>query len=467
MNQEKKHELSQLLSEAMQYISIQKQLSRIPDISVNDYKFLLHKELGENAIVSRSHKNFEPHIAEETISNNLLNFIDGELSEHINTEGLIGIYPGPYGFYYELHELCKYLYTQLLRITLAFGIGKAVSEFNRCFTENTESIQYYMMIRGIEVEHEIQIFDGIRLIPLPNGQPLLQDFLRTMPEELVRQQHNAIHNNYIRGDTLAIIDFAYSPIFYASESPPTGILRQLSFIKVGDKELNGYDESTFLKGFLLALSSTLGADMQIYRAWEFYDPFKLANLQAINSTGYGTHFFPKSKTFAVRDVDEFEMTFDMLCANNTNTHENINRAINRLLESKKRKSPVDKMIDLRIALEALYLPDQTSMEMSFRLSNRAAWHLGKDIEDRKKLQKFFKTIYRVSSSSVHSENFNDREIKRKTKDIFNTEGLDGTEFIAKSQELCQDAIQKFLESEEIPKSAEDWSDLTLGGETFK
>ena len=64
----------------------------------------------------------------------------------------------------------------------------------------------------------------------------------------------------------------------------------------------------------------------------------------------------------------------------------------------------DKYIDLRVALEAIYLKDfmnEHSQEMRFRLALFGAWHLGADFEERRSIRKGLRDAYDTASKAVH------------------------------------------------------------------
>ena len=121
--------------------------------------------------------------------------------------------------------------------------------------------------------------------------------------------------------------------------------------------------------------------------------------------------------------------------------------------SKIKRSWIDKIIDLGIAFEALYVPDGGSGEIRFRLAVRAAWHLGKDKEDRNKLLQKFKQIYDCRSNAVHSGKLDERV-------RFGEEHIPTSEFIQRAQNLCRESIMKILEDRKLPN----WNSLILGGE---
>ena len=124
-------------------------------------------------------------------------------------------------------------------------------------------------------------------------------------------------------------------------------------------------------------------------------------------------------------------------------------AISRWMKSKdRRQSLEDCFIDLRIALETIYLKDflneHTNQEMRFRVALFGAWHLGKDFKDRQRIRKELRDSYDRASAAVHTGSI--------------AAGSANKELLAVGQELCRRGIQKLLRE----GSPEDWGDLVLG-----
>ena len=64
----------------------------------------------------------------------------------------------------------------------------------------------------------------------------------------------------------------------------------------------------------------------------------------------------------------------------------------------------DAFIDLRIALESLYLKDfvnEHSQEMRFRLTVFRAWHLAKNFDERQSIRKTLRAAYDMASKAIH------------------------------------------------------------------
>ena len=129
-------------------------------------------------------------------------------------------------------------------------------------------------------------------------------------------------------------------------------------------------------------------------------------------------------------------------------------ALERWRESKTSQTYEDTVIDLAIALEALYLSDRDgNSELSFQFRLRASWFLGKGKAHRKRLMDKFKAIYNLRSQAVHSGKISEKIKIRKGEEPIAT-----SEFIPKAQDLCRKSIIKILEDGEFP----DWDDLILG-----
>ena len=106
---------------------------------------------------------------------------------------------------------------------------------------------------------------------------------------------------------------------------------------------------------------------------------------------------------------------------------------------------VDKLIELRIALEALYLKDFTNernQEMRLRLALIGAWHLGETFARRQQIRKVLRDAYDTASGAVHTG-----------------EAPAGADVSLKEAgKLCREGILKLLREGQPA----DWGNLVLG-----
>ena len=129
----------------------------------------------------------------------------------------------------------------------------------------------------------------------------------------------------------------------------------------------------------------------------------------------------------------------------------VNAVVSRWMKSKDAyQNLADRFVDLRVALETLYLtgygPDRRQ-EMRFRLALAGAWHLGNNFEERRRIFKTLRDAYDTASTAVHGG-----ELDTTTKN---------RALLSDAQELCRQGILKMLK--EGPLS--ELNDLVLGADS--
>ena len=101
----------------------------------------------------------------------------------------------------------------------------------------------------------------------------------------------------------------------------------------------------------------------------------------------------------------------------------------------------DRFIDLRIALEALMLPDGTNQQLSYTVAVRGAWFMGEDAATRRKAWKTLRDAYGVASNLVHGG-----KVKPGYEDL-----------LEDARRLCRKGILRILEEGQV----RDWDGLIL------
>ncbi len=87
-----------------------------------------------------------------------------------------------------------------------------------------------------------------------------------------------------------------------------------------------------------------------------------------------------------------------------NENKSFQIASNRLGFGLERRFDEDRLIDYMIGLESIYLPDGQD-ELTFRLSLRIAFLMGKDVAERKDIFRFIKKMYHLRSKLVHGKKY--------------------------------------------------------------
>ena len=261
----------------------------------------------------------------------------------------------------------------------------------------------------------------------------------------------------LREKTLLVIDASVSPIFHKPD--PRGYYSGSTFrVKEYSGKFPDFNESEiynddFYIELCQALSLACNSAVQILLQWRFLAKDEIFNLTPgqAESTQLGRIDLSGSSTKArTSQIEEAKRIYNEFAEFNQKDREKLLIVIKRWIKSKTSQEDVDRMIDLGIALESLYVPE-SSGEITFKLGVRAAWHLKEDPADRQKLKKTFGDIYKWRSDAVHTG-----KLPKKTKNL-SQEKVE--EFIETAQDYCRDSILKILKEGKFPAN---WDDLIFG-----
>lgn len=489
MTEERKQELRQLLRETMKGLQIR--YDGFLPIPIDVYRKYLQERwsfYGVDYLSFTFGTRFTLFIVEENgdlkpfydIDSNfkLLKFILEELVQYIREDSIPAISTASYivesGFADGSHIFTPsggisqqhHILDRLLHIALVRGEEEAVLAFDRsCCPKGVHGLfQDVSLVDGIRIETELQIFEGVKLKPLPslNATKITDEVIRYLPgfpsDTYVDQADSFF------GKTLLIID---QPGFSIFHKPPEQLFEpgiQVSDLPIQVEEhdvkfKNRKEISAFIKSFSQVLSLVCNSSVYIYHLGWFLAADK--SLQ-----GHGEQIRTRDPFWERRpfvsptnaeqtEIDKAKHYYNILDNPNSCIVDKLQIPIDRWIKSKTNKSNVDKIIDLGIALEALYLSDSDyNREIRFRFSLHAAWHLGKDKAHREELLKEFKKIYDWRSTVVHTGKLPEKG-RGKKKKPYPPEEVEA--FITNAQDLCQKSILKILEDGKFPN----WNDLIL------
>ena len=451
MTEEKKRELRQLLEEARGSLVIRSRSRSRSSSSVDVDTYRQYLQLLWTFYPPYSlwgPMSFELEDVSETAKSKLLSFIRDEFAPFICEDKILSarrfLQAGPsHGLSLEEHL------EQLLKIAIVQGIKEAVSAFDKYIGGTHDGFfQYIALLEGITLKTEIQVFEGIRLVPLPNLQSEVPRYLPDFS--------SLPFGTSFAPRTVLIIDLFVSPIlhkpFPRTIQEYSELVNPLFRDEVSSGKILSFKENDFYEKFCQALSLAYNFEVKTVVRWrfsaerEFFDPYDSEAIVSSNS--------PLGAPTEVGEdqIDQAKHLYEILVNPDSDVAAKLRISIDRWLKSKTPQNPVDKIIDLGIAFEALYVPDGGG-DLTYKFSIRAARHLGTDREHRKELLKKFGQIYGCRSDAVHSGKLDER-IR------FGGERIPLSDFIKRTQDLCRESIIKILEDGDIP----DWNSLLLGGE---
>ncbi len=181
-----------------------------------------------------------------------------------------------------------------------------------------------------------------------------------------------------------------------------------------------------------------------------------------------TDYVTDVTTLTFEDAPEIEVDGERLGAVLTALAESssgsLQIAASRWLRSKDTSPPLkDRFIDLRIALESLYLRDfknEHSQEMGFRVALFSAWHLGADLDERRTLRKTLRDAYRAASRAVHDGDIeSERKSRRKNNEKPPRLWRENEKLLSEAQDIVRQGLLATIAN----GPPRDWGDLVLGG----
>ena len=218
MDEASKQRLRQLLGDAISYLQIEVLETGVPVESMGSLDYYI--PWLKNVWISRgedrwSRYNFQINIKNEATKAQLLDFIKDEFAQFICADK-IGTAFSMKGGALDPEEGCllEDLLWQLLRIAIIHGLDKAVSDFDRYATKNQAHVEEIAILQGIRLEQQIQITDGVQLIPLPDSVSDLPDYL---PEAVMNHAFFNKSADSLCSKTLLIVSCLFSPRILSSK----------------------------------------------------------------------------------------------------------------------------------------------------------------------------------------------------------------------------------------------------------
>ena len=339
--------------------------------------------------------------------------------------------------------------TNLMRVAIVDGPEEAARALYLSIDRGFLLFQNFHLLTGIAVETNVRVTEGISLVPLPSDVADLPSFLPAMhgprPEDFASK-------------TVLRVDVPTDPSSY---SPPTGhIFTRDHILAPGPEQrfqtrVQGLGAVEFYpQRFLRAL--TLVADQPVREAvmWRHFaddhvfDMRRGVGFQVWSPSGFE---IADAAPFSKEQIGQAWALYNKLTAMSDSDLDRLRVPMDRWTESLNHRDPVDKMIDLGIAFEALLVPSKVS-ELTFRFSLRGSLYLGKTMEDRRRLKREFEQVYDCRSRAVHGGTLPNRV-------TVNGEDLHITQFVERSQSLFKRCLMKVINDGHLPV----WSTLELGG----
>ena len=512
MTEERKEELRQLLSKAMRSIIIEVPEQYKP-ISVEKYRECA-KAFRESYRPDLSFilLYYKPNIQDDAVKSKLFNFMKEELVDYIHEDESVP----PYTHWIQPAKRAirgarrlipvplDRILEKLLEIVIASGAEQAILALDRCTRDKIGTFQKIIFLEGLRVRYsgtttdarETHVAAGIRFVQLPSytvgqiwdlyeneqsGSVELSSYAASLPSYLFHERliPNLLHESFIPmldntqswfrqwskfpmafhlsilcDAHLLIIDYTVSPLFCKPPPLKKELDKSDQFeIKIESTELPNFDVDKFCQ----ALSIVANYPVKSLLTWQYIGGNELFNVDSRFPNEMGKFAMPDHlsgiSVINETDIDKAKDLYELLTNLPSKIGGKLQIAIKRWIGSKTYQTSEDKIIDLAIAFEALYLPD--TGESTFKFAARASWYLGKDRKNRAELFEVFRELYKCRSRVVHGG-----ELKENV--TIEGESVPIEKFITKAQDLCRDSIEKIIKQCSREGKFPDWNNLILG-----
>ena len=313
----------------------------------------------------------------------------------------VAVSPGSRVYEDNLGKSIESLSKSIVRCAVLFDVPETVDAVLRLVEGDTAKYTQVVVLDGVRPSSRkegVELWPGERLIEWDQAFGDRQDESTLgIPDAVLTQTDHAdtIAFRFGQITTLLCIDRTGGPIIRRSEDAEAGA--NGPYIPISPHQL-----STEIA--ISALSLTINHPIVEICSWHWFDAkvqslLGYRNELALDQNMGGPRLM-RGRLIGAKDAPLVRNIQEGLCQQGV--FEKLRVPIQRWRRSKAASNGVDLAIDLRIALESLFLDEGNNAELSFRLALRAAWYLGAEGDERTKIFEAVRDAYNIGSKAVHT-----------------------------------------------------------------
>lgn len=344
----------------------------------------------------------------------------------------------------------------LIKASTVVGSDRIVAWLNGWKDGAAVAFHTSMLLKGLRVSRILKPMDGVCVRPLARSSDQL-------PADLPTSKADSLEE-FLDRSVLSVASLARPGLFHPSD--------------LHDRAIANVSHVTTIDVDAVCQALALEYDTCVVQGWQWNHYPELPGLPETGSTVFqhtGLNVSSSSEPYRNRgwqwnsrgvaltgesepipEIDEERLRANVAALQSADDHVRV--AAERWMKSKADGYPHDPHIDMRIALEALYLTDtgdgRDRGELRFRVALRGAWHLGDNPVKRHEIFATLQNAYDRGSIIVHtgrSKKTSKRKSKQQDRNV-------GHPVDPEASEHCRQGILKRLAKEKEP----DWRKLILG-----
>ena len=294
------------------------------------------------------------------------------------------------------------------------------------------------LLKGAITDGELNPADGLHMSTLSRNH---SEFPRSLAAQI--DEHDFRNEQYARRAMLSF-EHETAPAFYVPGDEPSDSSVFLPPREICNPELR----SVSVHGLCRALSLEVNGNVDWFRQWWDY-----GDTYAFFLSPGGSHSHRDIGDSSPVDVSAQQLTESLELHKQLDEFTKMDLGIARWRRSKQARTPEERLVELRIAMEAVLLTDDSDPvgEKTHRLAMRGAWLLGDSLEERKEHMRNLQRAYRLASKVLHAGSLNSEN------------EADDLAAISEAQNICRNAILQMARRRAIP----DWTSVVLGEGTHR
>ena len=287
----------------------------------------------------------------------------------------------------------------LIRTSIEKGSKDSIQELERILSLTKAKSVQYTIIGGVEVNKKKRISESTSIFPI--------EIIKDYPEYYVFSDFwesaiQDINHRFIPVASVIAQETELSPLF------------------IKDSKDTNLQEHFRNEAQNIVYAIALGTQKSIFRHMTFWK-FKDQSLNILTGvTGYSLPLFKFLPDNFAEDTNldwrKCSSVFQRLNKLTKVEYDDLKPALTRFLKALSIKDKKLQALELCIILEYILLSKDEKSELSYRISNRAAWLIGKNLEDRTNIKSIIKKVYNVRSTFVHGNRRDVDKIKTKLFD---------------------------------------------------
>lgn len=327
----------------------------------------------------------------------------------------------------------------LLAQTLLHGSLAAVQRLQEFMEGWHRGVLEILALSGVTVEEEIRLTEGVALVPFSS-----------LPESQTKEYFSSTGYESVFDPMRPI----FMPQLGAALVRTDGSGVQLSAESLDDiaNDIKQYSKMTLFSQICKCLTLFGPSSPVALVQWsQLQSPAEVPILGMGEGQGISIPEARPETTTTLSDSAAVRCLVERYLGLSEDMRERLAVPLQRLNLALRRQDPVDKAIELGIALEALLTKDEEQdSPVSYSVRTRGALLGGGTLDERKQIRNLLQDVYNLRSEAVHSGKFRKKNNKRKTKQ-------DPDKILSRGSELCARLISRVIETGTMP----DWDELIL------